>query len=184
MNFDSFSHGQILSKIWLCEQLEPLIPEDADILILGSWYNVLGFMLKVRNPNKCYTITGIDINPEAIHTADKICNAWINDDYPITNKIQNALDTDYSNYNVVINCSPEHMESTEWFNKISTGTLVCIQSSNVTDSNDPWFITVPSPTLESFNNKFMLAQTFFNDTLEIRYGNNNGYDRYMTIGRK
>jgi hypothetical protein len=28
MNFDSFSHGQIKSKLWLCEKLEPLTKDN------------------------------------------------------------------------------------------------------------------------------------------------------------
>ena len=67
MNFDAFSHGQIQSKIWLCEELEPHTPIHANIRILGSWYNILAFMLLTRRPEYYYnSIEGIDIDPDAM----------------------------------------------------------------------------------------------------------------------
>ena len=75
MNFDSFSHGQIESKIWLCDQIEPFLPPTANIVNLGGWYNVLGFMLKVRNPRRNLKITNIDADPETKPIADRICDA-------------------------------------------------------------------------------------------------------------
>jgi hypothetical protein len=47
INFDSFSHGQVKSKIWLCENLERLLPDNAKVLTLGSWVNILGFMIDI-----------------------------------------------------------------------------------------------------------------------------------------
>ena len=49
MDFLSFSHGQTQSKLWLCETIEPYLPKDAVVAILGCWYNTLGFMLLTRN---------------------------------------------------------------------------------------------------------------------------------------
>ncbi len=45
----SFSHGQTQSKLWLCETMEPHLPQNAVVAILGCWYNMLGFMLITRN---------------------------------------------------------------------------------------------------------------------------------------
>ena len=85
-------------------------------------------------------------------------------------------------YDVVINCSSEHM-TTEWFDNIKPGTLVCIQSSNMTDTGEPWFIKTASPDIESFKQKYNLSTTLFCDTLRIQY-DSWGYDRYMLIGIK
>ena len=76
MDFDSFSHGQIVSKLWLCEQLEQYIDKNRDITILGSWHNVLGFMLSVRKPGYYKNILGVDSDINVIEIADKITNAW------------------------------------------------------------------------------------------------------------
>lgn len=178
---DSFSHGQIASKLWLCETLEPYIKDKATVTILGSWVNVLGFMMLTRQPNKYGYIRGIDINNTAVETANKLCSYWYIEG--IQRSICDDANTvELNGFDVVINCSSEHMESMSWFDNISPGTLVCIQSSNITDVNDPWFVTNPSGTFESFMEKYPLNVKFAG-TLPIRYSDW-GYDRYMVIGIK
>lgn len=177
MNFDSFSHGQMKSKIWLAEKLEPYLTKE-NIVVLGSWYNVTALVLKCRNyAGKIY---GIDIDPEVKSIADKVCNMWV-----IENSVENII-CDANNitvpYDAVINCSSEHM-TTEWFDGIKPGTLVCIQSSSVTDPEYPWLIKTASPDIESFKQKYNLSTTLFCDTLRIQY-DSWGYDRYMLIGIK
>lgn len=183
-NYDAFSHGQIKSKMWLCEKLEPHIPESSSIAILGSWYNVLGFMLLTRNNKPYASITGIDQDHYSTKIANKILNFWIIENFQSINHISQDVNTiDLNAYDVIINCSPEHMESSDWFTNIKEGTIVCIQSSNVTDPNYPWLIQNPSPNLTSFVSKYPVTDTLFLDTLPIRY-KDWGYDRYMLIGIK
>jgi hypothetical protein len=178
MNFDSFSHGQIKSKLWLCDKIEPYL-NNSNIVILGGWYNVLSFLLLSRN-NSINKITSIDIDPTTKDIADKITDLWRYEN-KVENIVADALDIEIQ-YDTVINCSSEHM-TTDWFNKIKDGTLVCIQSSNMTDVNEPWNIVTPSTDLQSFKDKYMLSKTMFLDTLRIQY-NNFGYDRYMLVGIK
>ena len=181
-NLDSFSHGQIKSKLWLCEQLEPYIPVNSNLLILGSWLNILGFMLLTRKPNHYNHVKGIDIDKESADLANKICSYWYIEGIQ-RSAVDNANTFDMRGFATVINCSSEHMDNFDWFNNIPAGTLVCIQSSNVTDTKDPWFITNPSPTFEVFMKKYPLTDTKFSGILPIRY-NDWGYDRYMLIGIK
>jgi hypothetical protein len=176
MNYDAFSHGQIKSKLWLAEKIEPYIGKD--VIVLGSWYNLTTFMLKCRGSNSNFI--GIDIDSEVIPIADKICNTWI-----IDGSVRNMTGDSKNitvDYDTVINCSSEHM-TTEWFDNIKQGTLVCIQSSNMIDPNDPWYIVTASPDIESFKQKYNLSSTLFIDTLRIQYSDW-GYDRYMLIGIK
>lgn len=181
MNFDSFSHGQIQSKIWLCDMLEPHLGVGATILNLGCWHNVLGLMLSIRNPEKYKMIYGIDIDAAAIDVAKKICDAWV-----IQQKMrllhgdvnEKFIDTD-----VVINCSPEHIVGSAWFEKIKPGTLVCIQTSNVTDPTYPWLIKTPCPNMEQFRSMYPLTTVHFCGEQRIQYATW-GYDRYMIIGVK
>lgn len=179
-NIDSFSHGQVKSKLWLCEQLEPYV-NNSTVMILGSWVNVLGFMMLTRKPNSYRHIRGIDSDNNAVELADKVNSYWFIEGI-LRNTVDNANTVDKQGYDIVINCSSEHMTSTEWFDSIPEGTLVCIQSSNITDTNDPWFVTNPSSTFESFMEKYPLTVKFAG-TLPIRY-NDWGYDRYMVIGIK
>ena len=179
MNYDAFSHGQIASKLWLCEKLEPYLSHTDNLVILGSWYNVLGFMLQVRNPGKCESIQGIDIDFAAVEIARKICDAWPE----ITNTRADANTGPPYEAEVVINCSPEHMSGSQWFAKIKPGTVVCIQSSNMTDPCEPWLIKTPHPTLDDFKSRYPLTTVKYCDAMRVQY-NAWGYDRYMIIGVK
>jgi hypothetical protein len=176
MNFDSFSHGQIKSKLWLVENLEPHIGKN--VVVLGSWHNITSFIFKVRG-NKSHFI-GLDIDPEVKTIADKICDTW-RIEGSVTNLTRDAKKIPID-YDTVINCSSEHM-TTEWFDNIKQGTLVCIQSSSIVDPNHPWYIVTASPDIDSFKQKYNLSKTLFCDTLRIQYGGW-GYDRYMLIGYK
>jgi len=181
MNFDSFSHGQIHSKIWLCEELEKFLPNNASVTILGGWYNVLGFMLLCRNPNKFKQINSLDIDPDTKDIADKITNAWTFQPNIVTNSIADVNSIDFNDDVVYINCSPEHFKSTEWFDNLPIGSLVCIQSISIVDPNYPWLITQPNATFEEFLNKYKITSTLFKGTKHIQY-DEWGYDRYMIIG--
>jgi hypothetical protein len=182
INLDCFSHGQVKSKIWLCENLERFLPENSMVLILGSWVNVLGFMMLSRRPDGYSYVKGVDKDEGAVEIANKLCSYWYIEGIGNT-VLDDANTTDTRGFNAVINCSSEHMENTTWFDNIPDGTLVCVQSSNITDTKDPWFVENPSPTIDSFKEKYPLRDIKFCDTLSIQYGDW-GYDRYMIIGIK
>jgi len=186
MNFDSFSHGQVDSKQWLCKELEPLLPQQAHVYILGGWHNLLGFMMLTRRPNAYAHITSIDIDPEAKPYADKINDCWCYD--PVTAVVTN-ITADVNQYPfhdadaVYINCSPEHFASSQWFDNIPAGALVCVQSISITEPGEPWHISNPNATMDQFVNKYPLGTYLFKNTKRIQY-HHWGYDRFMIIGRK
>jgi len=184
MNFDAFSHGQIQSKLWLCKELEPFLPDNAKVAVLGSWYNLVAFMLLTRNPDQCQAFLGIDLDPDVKPIADKIVDAWT-----IDGKVQNltadAGSYDVSWYDVIINCSPEHMATNDWFENLEYGKLVCIQSSDVTiGDDDVWLCVNPNEELDDLAQKYPMSKYLFSGTKEIRYSDDNGYRRFMIIGIK
>lgn len=184
MNYDSFSHGQIHSKLWLCEELEPHLPQKSKLFILGGWYNILGFMLMCRNPNNYDQIISIDIEENVCSIADKISNAWTFQPAIIKNIKADANQFSFDEVDAVyINCSPEHFESTTWFDNLPIGALVCIQSISITDPDYPWLIRQPNATFEEFLRKYKIANILFAGTKRIQY-NEWGYNRFMLIGRK
>ena len=77
IDFNAFSHGQIQSKLWLCETLEPLLPERPHVLVLGTWYSALSFMMLTRNQERYKMITGVDKDPESIEVSNKLLNSWM-----------------------------------------------------------------------------------------------------------
>lgn len=184
MNYDAFSHGQLKSKMWLCEELEKHMPNNAVVAILGGWYNLIGFMMLVRNYNKISSILNIDVDDSAIDVANKINNGWmIGSDAKINNIVADVNTCNYQGFSVVINCSPEHMVSNEWFNNIDQGTLVCFQSSDIDSTDDVWKITSANKSLEDFVKKYPLSHYILKDTKEFVYGDW-GYKRFMIIGIK
>ena len=184
MDYKAFSHGQIHSKIWLCEQLEPYIPKKSNVAILGSWYNVLGLMMLIRNQSKYNSIIGIDIDDASIPVADKICESWnIQPDCILQNHLGDVNQFDYNGYNIIINCSTEHMESNEWFNLIPATSIICLQTSNVINDDPTWNITNPNKSLEDFVSKYPMRELYFSGEKEITY-DTWGYKRYMLIGKK
>lgn len=179
VNWDSFSHGQILSKKWLCEKLEPFLDSEQKIAILGGWYNVLAFMLRVRDNHQ--HITSFDFDDTCKKIADKINDCWVLEK-TIHNVVADVNSLDLSEFQVIINTSCEHMPG-HWFDTIGSGTIVCLQSSNLDISTHPWYITNPSTSIKSFIDKFPMTNVNFVDVLNIEYSNW-GYQRFMIIGKK
>lgn len=183
MNFDSFSHGQIISKLWLCEELEQYIVSNQTVFILGGWHNVLGFMMLTRRPEHYSNIINVDADPEAIAIADKLCNAWITNNTTVINMVGDCNNEVHSitPNSVVINCSVEHFESNEWFLALPKETLVCIQSSDIADPNEPWLIKTIIPDMKTLVDKFPM-DIIHMGTKRIQY-DHFGYNRFMLIGR-
>jgi hypothetical protein len=180
MDYTAFSHGQIISKQWLLDHIEQYLFDQTKVVILGGWYNILGLLLLTRYYDKIHSIINLDKDESAINIANKVCDAYIG-----FGKVQNVVsDSTYLNqfdYNMVINCSPEHMIHNEWFYKIKPNTTVILQSSNVEDKSDPWYCVNPNTTLLNFKNKYKMNY-LFEDTLDITYPTFS-YKRFMLIGK-
>lgn len=184
MDFTAFSHGQIKSKLWLCEELEPCLPENTNVLILGAWYGIMAFMMLARNPNRYNQITCMDQDPQAIAVAQKILDTWQIDQDNITKILLrdvNLPETIDSDYNVIINCSCEHMQG-DWFKQVQPGQLLCLQTSNRVTDDPVWDIKNPSATMSEFKNKYPMSQILFEGAKVFDYGDL-CYTRYMLIGR-
>lgn len=180
-NLDCFSDGQVKSKIWLCNILEKHLPFKSNIAILGGWYNLLGFMLLTRNPENYKMIDNYDIDINATNIANSVTDAW--NKKIVNNYNKDCYDVNYDKYDCIINCSPEHMIDNTWLEKIPAGKLVCIQSSNVTDPNHPWYIKTPSRDLKDFSENFVLSKVIYLDEMNIDY-DSWGYKRFMLTGLK
>ena len=158
MDLLSFSHGQTQSKLWLCETIEQYLPKDAVVANVGCWYNLLGFMLLTRNKNKYQHILGIDVDSEAISGADRLCQGFmLGSDSVIRNVCADANTYSLQGHNVIINCSVEHM-SNDWFNNVDPNALVCIQSSDVSNEEEPWLVTNPCSSMEALKELFQLSR--------------------------
>lgn len=185
--YESFYHGLIKSKLWLCEQLELATYhlQNPTLHILGCWDNLLGFMLLTRKPTFYSTVYGYDINPEAIDNANKICDMWKYESPKVYNIVQDVNEYDYSSHthSIFINCSIDQMDSNSWYDSVPNGSLVCIQTTNMTDPDFPWYIKQTTNSLDDLVNRFNFTTLIYSGTKHIQY-KEHGYKRYMIIGCK
>jgi len=187
MDFSAFSHGQIQSKLWLCETLEPYINKPVNVIILGSWYNILGFLMMVRNRHLYKKIEGADINSDSIQISNKICDAFVIIDSVIINNNCSVDEVDFSAYDIIISTSTEDIQTNDWYDKIPDNKIICLQSVNldstITNKYNNWEIVNPNINIETFRKKFPMNQILFQGSKEFDYGELK-YTRYMIIGRK
>ena len=187
--YESFYHGLVKSKIWLCEELEIAIYgkylTKPTLHILGCWDNLLAFMLLTRKSDYYNVVYGYDINPDAINKADRICDMWKYDSPKVYNYVQDVNDYDYSKHtnSIFINCSIDQMDSNNWYNSVPKGSLVCIQTTNMKDPDFPWFIKQTTDSLDELVDRFKLSNLLYSGVKNIQY-ESYGYKRYMIIGNK
>lgn len=187
--YESFYHGLVKSKIWLCEELETAIYGEyltkPTLHILGCWDNLLAFMLLTRKSDYYNVVNGYDINPEAINKADRICDMWKYESPKVYNYVQDVNDYDYSKHtnSIFINCSIDQMDSNNWYNSVPKGSLVCIQTTNMKDPDFPWFIKQTTDSLDELVDRFKMNNLLYSGVKNIQY-ESYGYNRYMIIGNK
>lgn len=181
IDFDSFSSGQMTSKLWLCEHLEKIpTPGPVQIEILAGWYGLLGTILFARNRLPIRKLKVIDIDPDAIRRAKLFNENWIWAGHKFE-----AHEADINNYqtdaetDVVINTSTEHLSSDEWWDRIKPGTWVVLQGTNMVN---PTHINL-SENLIHFKSRFPVQTMFYCDEIEFKYVSFE-FKRFMIIGRK
>lgn len=187
---DSFSSGQIGSKIWCAEELESAcqfyenqkrITPPYRILMLGGWYGMLNFILRIRNNIPIERVRSIDIDAEVCEVADLINNLWVWQEWQFKSVHNDANEYSYTidDFNIVINTSTEHMESKQWFNNIPKGTLVVLQSNNMPhddhcSNHQSWM---------EFDEEYFLSETYMVNQKEFKYPDWS-FRRFMKIGIK
>jgi hypothetical protein len=187
--YESFYHGLVKSKLWLCEELETSMHREClsnpTLHILGCWDNLLAFMLLTRKPTLYSTVYGYDINPEAIDNANKVCDMWKYESPKVYNYIQDVNDYDYSLHtnSIFINCSIDQMDSNKWYDTVPDNSLVCIQTTDMADPNFPWYIKQTTESLDELINKFNFTKLIYSGEKRMPY-KESGFNRYMIIGCK
>lgn len=178
---ESFWHGQLQSKVWLCEKLSKVEHSLGNrIVIFGGWYGVLATML-FNSQVGIRHITSVDIDPECLDIAIGMNRLYFN-----KNKFK-AETGDMCDYvynpkehpHIVINTSCEHITQKQyeiWLDKVDSDTWIVLQSNNFTGHKE--HINC-SDSLKDFKWKSKLNRVWYEGTLELPK-----YDRYMLIGRK
>lgn len=188
--YESFSHSLVLSKLWLCEQLEYALDQEniknPSVNILASWDSLLAFMLLTRRPRYYKEINAYDIDRKSTENANKICDHW-QFEYPRVynhNRDINTLDfSNIDNESIFINCSVDQIDNTTWYNVIPDNSLICIQSTDLPVTHTQWEITQSYSNLKEMTDVYPVKRLIYYDSINIDYGHL-VFNRHMLIGIK
>lgn len=188
IDIDSFSSGQIDSKIWLCENLEKLSSlyrTKPTIWVYGGWYGILSFLLLSRNNFQLKQIRSFDIDPNCETVADTINGTWVWKQWTFKAFTEDCNRIIHNNMqygeppDIVINTSSEHFQTMDWFYNIPIGKLVIIQSNNM--PHDDHYSCVTS--LNEMTEKYPLSSVLYKGQLDFTYPDWS-FSRFMIIGRR
>lgn len=177
LNKDTFSKAQLASKFWMVDTLKRYnLINNKDMVICGGWYGVLAsYILSSGHPKFIRTL---DRDPEATDIAKEFnkLNACY-DNYEAV--CGNMLEHDYSDNDIIINTSFEHIEnSTDWFKQIQKtndkNPIVVIQSNNYKQLDEH---VNCSTSLTDLIDKCGLKRIFYSGKVVFPI-----YERYMIIG--
>ena len=127
---DAFWSGQMKSKEWLIDNLEPFVTKPSRIEIHGGWVGVLASMIFQSKIPARY-IASIDIDPLCQHVATMM-NKIEEQDGRFT-AITHDMCTVPVNGDVIINTSCEHITQEQydtWLQRMPKNSLLVLQSNN------------------------------------------------------
>jgi|TARA_Y100000310_G_scaffold89057_1_gene86201 hypothetical protein len=166
---DAHSNYQVESKIWLIERLITLNKKFDNAVFIGGWLGISSFWSYKKDIMN--NITNIDIDEDAIKFSKKL-NEY---NHGVKSIVDNADEHDYSEYDLVINTSSEHMTE-DWFKKVKKGTTVALQTNDFHDIVEH-INTVNN--LKELEEKYPMSEVLFSGTKDC-----DRYNRFMLIGIK
>ena len=169
---DAFWRGQMQSKEWLIENLQPLVNIPSRIDIHGGWVGVLASMIFQSKIPTRY-ICSVDIDP----TCEPIAT-MMNKHEEIDGKFR-AITGDMCTVpvsgNVIVNTSCEHITQEQyetWLARLPKDSIVVLQSNNY---DIPEHVRI-AQTLEEFKKQSHLTE-LWSGMLKTQL-----YTRWMIIG--
>ena len=177
---NSLNESQIASKEHLTEAIIPILSDIKNlkrIAILGSWYGLLGIMLR-QHLNDDIHISNIDSDPLTQEIGQSLSNHKKNKFY-IDDAVDHLFSQGKDKYQLIINTSCEHMEQDDVLlmrYRKSDDALICFQSNN--------YFAIDghincSNSLEEFVDGLNLTNILHASALEIK---SNNFERYTVIG--
>lgn len=178
-NKDSFSNGQIDSKLWMCRELETLGWSSKLTRIYGGWYGLNAFLLLSREKFKVHRIESFDIDSSCKPIADMINENWVIKEWQFKAHTADCNILPPDNVDLVINTSTEHFENKGWFENLPVGTRVVLQGSNMQRDD----VLVKSNSVDEFIAHYPLTSIAYQGSLDFVYPGWK-FTRYMVIGTK
>lgn len=191
---DCFSRGQLMSKLWLVNEISKLNLELGTVFLTAGWYATLAVML-FESKLKVDKIRSFDIDPAVWKIAEIFNKPWLMDNWKFKATTKDIMDIDYKSFSyttlrsngtespitdvpdTIINTSCEHIEKfAEWYSLIPKGKLVILQSNDYFEVKEHLNC---SKSLAEFSNSCPMEQTLFEGELFLPK-----YTRFMKIGYK
>ena len=167
---DMFHTNQMISKYEIMKAISTFDISNLNVLYIGSWMGYLTHFL--CNDFNC-KVFEIDLDPRCKPVSEKFNSENKNYMGHLTVDANQCNKDFYSDFDVVINLSTEHM-SDDWFKKLNTGTKVAIQCNNFDSLEDHNHCVY---CLKELKQRFKLSNTLFESTLKCTV-----YDRYTLVG--
>jgi hypothetical protein len=127
---DAFWSGQMKSKEWLIDNLEPFVTKPSRIAIHGGWVGVLASMIFQSKIPARY-IASVDIDPLCEHVATMMNK--IEEQDGKFKAITHDMCTVPVHGDVIINTSGEHITQEQyntWLERMPINSLLVLQSNN------------------------------------------------------
>ena len=171
---DAFWSGQMKSKEWLIDNLEPFVTKPSRIDIHGGWVGVLASMIFQSKIPARY-IASVDIDPLCEHVATMMNK--IEEQDGRFKAITQDMCTVPVHGDVIINTSCEHITQEQyelWLARLPNKSLIVLQSNNY---QIPEHVRT-AKTLEEFKEQSHLTEVW-SGVLKTQL-----YDRWMIIGTR
>jgi len=162
--------NQIQSKKSAIRAFNAISDNARSVLYIGSWAGLLTRVLLEKYPDINFTELDIDMRLKSI--SDRLNYQFENYLYHHTADI-NSFDRIHE-FDTIINLSCEHMNM-DWFNRISAGTQLVIQSNDLKIEDH----INNCASLDDFKNKYPLDEIRHSETVEL-----NVYNRFTISGIK
>jgi len=182
---DSMNESQLVSKMWLVEELSNLNVKPVNISLLAGWFAQYIVPLLYDNFESIEWIENFEMDRDIKNLAYKFNTRYKKEDkYKVSIKnvmFSNLISLSSPTFDTVINCSCEHMYPMSKFKElkntgVSDDALYILQSSNDTQYDDH---------INCVNDADELADQA--NLAEILYAGEkllpNGMTRFMVIGR-
>ena len=182
---DSMNESQLVSKLWLVEELSNLNVKPVNISLLAGWFAQYIVPLLYDNIESVEWIENFEMDRDIKRVAYKFNTRYKKEDkYKVSIRnvmFGNLISLSSPTFDTVINCSCEHMYPMSKFRKLkNTGVddnaLYILQSSNDTQYDDH---------INCVNDADELADQA--NLIDILYAGKkllpNGMTRFMVIGR-
>jgi hypothetical protein len=182
---DSMNESQLVSKLWLVEELSNLNVKPVNISLLAGWFAQYIVPLLYDNIKSIEWIENFEMDRDIKRVAYKLNTRYKKEDkYKVSIKnvmFGNLISLSSPTFDTVINCSCEHMYPMSKFKKLkNTGVddnaLYILQSSNDTQYDDH---------INCVNDADELADQA--NLIDVLYAGEkllpNGMTRFMVIGR-